>query len=78
MKRLLVILFTSLASVTGLNAQSIWNLSHLENVKKALDKPVYATAFKQLQDEADLLMEKESVSVVTKSRPLSVATSTTT
>lgn len=66
MKRFLVIIFTSLASVTAIHAQSIWNLSHLASVKEALDKPVYATAFRQLQDEADLLMEKEPVSVVTK------------
>ena len=66
MKRLLIILATSLASVTCLNAQSIWDLSHLASVKEALDLPIYATAYERLLDDANQMRTKESVSVVTK------------
>ena len=66
MKRLLVILTTILASVTYAGAQSIWDLQHLASVKGALDKPVYATAYKQLLDEAGRLMTREPVAVTTK------------
>ena len=66
MKRLLVILTTILAYVTFAGAQSIWDLQHLASVKGALDKPVYATAYKQLLDEAGRLMTREPVAVTTK------------
>ena len=66
MKRLLVILVTFLTSLIGVDAQSIWDMIHLANVKKALDKPVYATAFEQLLDEANLMMTREPVSVMMK------------
>ena len=66
MKKLIVILVASLTSVACLHAQSIWDLSHLASVKESLDKPVYATACRQLLDEADRLMTKEPVSVMLK------------
>ncbi len=38
-------------------AQSIWDATHLANVKQSIHEPFYATAYQALQAEADKLLD---------------------
>lgn len=51
-----------------LQAQSIWNIAHLENVKQSLQNPFYASAYQELKSEADKLLNVEPLSVMMKEK----------
>jgi unsaturated chondroitin disaccharide hydrolase len=47
-------------------AQSIWDISHLANVKKEINAPVYQVAYQKLIDEAEEKLRDTPVSVMMK------------
>lgn len=49
-------------------AQSIWNPTHLANVKQSIHEPFYATAYEGLKSEADKLLDVQPLSVMMKER----------
>lgn len=49
-------------------AQSIWNPTHLANVKQSIHEPFYATAYEGLKSEADKLLDVQPLSVVMKEK----------
>lgn len=51
-----------------LQAQSIWNTAHLENVKQSLQNPFYASAYQELKSEADKLLNVQPLSVMMKEK----------
>lgn len=52
----------------GVCAQSIWDASHLAEVKQSLDEPFYATAYQKLKADADGLLDVEPLSVMMKEK----------
>lgn len=52
----------------GLQAQSIWDKTHLEKVKQSIHEPYYAAACEALKAEADRLLEAEPLSVMMKEK----------
>lgn len=52
----------------SLCAQSIWNATHLANVKQSLAEPFYATAYQELKKEGDKLLDAEPLSVMMKEK----------
>lgn len=52
----------------GLHCQSVWNRSHLEQVREHLDIPVYSIAYRQLLKDANEILAKPPVSVMMKKR----------
>lgn len=53
---------------TNLQAQSIWDATHLANVKQSLQEPFYATAYQELKSEADKLLDVQPLSVMMKEK----------
>lgn len=53
---------------TNLQAQSIWDATHLANVKQSLQTPFYATAYQELKSEADKLLDVQPLSVMMKEK----------
>lgn len=53
---------------THLQAQSIWDATHLANVKQSLQDPFYATAYQELKSEADKLLDVQPLSVMMKEK----------
>ncbi|MCD8080255.1 MAG: alginate lyase family protein [Bacteroides sp.] len=51
-----------------LTAQSIWNRSHLEEVKASVTAPAYAASYEALTQEADKLLEATPLSVMMKEK----------
>ena len=49
-------------------AQSIWDATHLANVKQSIHEPFYATAYQALQAEADKLLDVQPLSVMMKEK----------
>lgn len=49
-------------------AQSIWNPTHLANVKQSIHQPFYATAYEGLKAEADRLLDVRPLSVMMKEK----------
>ncbi len=49
-------------------AQSIWNPTHLANVKQSIHQPFYATAYEGLKAEADRLLDVQPLSVMMKEK----------
>lgn len=49
-------------------AQSIWNPTHLANVKQSIHEPFYATAYEELKAEADRLLDVQPLSVMMKEK----------
>ena len=49
-------------------AQSIWNPTHLANVKQSIHEPFYATAYEGLKAEADKLLDVQPLSVMMKEK----------
>lgn len=49
-------------------AQSIWNPTHLANVKQSIHEPFYATAYEGLKAEADKLLDAQPLSVMMKEK----------
>ena len=49
-------------------AQSIWNPTHLANVKQSIHEPFYATAYEGLKAEADRLLDAQPLSVMMKEK----------
>lgn len=49
-------------------AQSIWNPTHLANVKQSIHEPFYATAYEGLKSEADKLLDVQPLSVMMKEK----------
>ena len=69
MKRITHSLFALFVGIGGsAYAQSIWDASHLADVKQALDRPYYALAYQQLKAEADGLLAVEPLSVMMKEK----------
>ena len=66
--RLVVFIQLVLILVLKAGAQSVWDGAHLVHVKSCLEQPAYATAYHQLTDEADRLMQAEPVSVMMKKK----------
>lgn len=60
----LLMLFVS----SGAMAQSIWDINHLEQVKKSLNHPNYSDAYKSLLAEANRVMELAPLSVMQKEK----------
>ena len=52
----------------SLHAQSIWDVSHLNKVKKSVDQPFYAVAVQRLVMEADNLLNVQPLSVMMKEK----------
>lgn len=52
----------------NLQAQSIWDATHLTNVKQSLQNPFYATAYQELKSEADKLLDVQPLSVMMKEK----------
>lgn len=52
----------------GLQAQSLWDKTHLEKVKQSIHEPYYAAAYEALKAEADRLLEAEPLSVMMKEK----------
>lgn len=62
-------MFALILGISGnLHAQSIWDVSHLADVKQSLDKAYYATAYRKLKAEADSLLAAEPLSVMMKEK----------
>lgn len=55
-----------LAGSTG--AQSIWDGGHLAQVKANLEEPAYATAYRQLIDDAERELQRQPLSVMMKEK----------
>ncbi len=64
----LVVFIQLVLLVMQAGAQSIWDGAHLAKVKACLEQPAYSTAYHQLKDEADGLMQVEPVSVMMKEK----------
>lgn len=52
----------------NLQAQSIWDATHLANVKQSLQNPFYATAYQELKSQADKLLDVQPLSVMMKEK----------
>ena len=52
----------------NLQAQSIWDATHLANVKQSLQDPFYATAYHELKSAADKLLDAQPLSVMMKEK----------
>lgn len=57
-----------LLPVLGAQAQSLWNPTHLENVKQSLGEPLYAVPYQALKAEADRLLDAQPLSVMMKEK----------
>lgn len=66
-KRLRLLLAFSITAMT-VCAQSIWNPTHLEQVKKSLDKPAYSIAYQNLLKQADKALNTHNLSVMMKEK----------
>ena len=57
-------------ALSGISAysQSVWDRNHLEDVKKRIDTPYYSKTYRALIQEADSLLEVESLSVMMKGK----------
>lgn len=68
MKRRLAFLASIIYFIPAIvvQAQSIWNISHLEGVKDSLDDPFYAACYNVLLERADSLLNVEPLSVMMK------------
>lgn len=64
--RILIACLTLAAS--GMQAQSIWDKTHLEEVKQSLQEPFYATAYQAVKTEADRLLDVQPLSVMMKEK----------
>ena len=49
-------------------AQSIWDTTHLANVKQSIGEPFYATAYQALKEEADQTLDTQPLSVMMKEK----------
>lgn len=67
-RRTFLAMTAALLSTSALQAQSIWDLSHLQNVKTNIHQPYYATAYEALKTEADRLLDAEPLSVMMKEK----------
>lgn len=68
MKKKTSILSALLFFVFNVCAQTIWNPTHLNEVKGSLDKPVYSIAYEQLLKDADRELTKPPLSVMIKDK----------
>lgn len=57
-----------LLPTVGAQAQSLWNTTHLENVKQSLGEPLYAVPYQALKAEADRLLDAQPLSVMMKEK----------
>ena len=62
----MVILFFCILTTAG--AQSIWDSAHLARVKAGLQQPAYATAYRQLIEEAEHQLNRQPLSVMQKEK----------
>ena len=71
MRKQLITVFGLLLSATTFSAgaQSIWDRTHLDEVKTQLDRPMYAEAYSALLRQADHLLDVKPYSVMDKERP---------
>ena len=69
MRAKIYLFITTLLLLAGnLQAQSIWDAKHLENVKQSLQNSYYSAAYQELKAEADGLLELSPLSVMMKER----------
>lgn len=67
MRKLRITILLLLTAVSSsLMAQSIWDRSHLEEVRSHLDQPYYAVAYGHLIEQADDLLNAQPLSVMLK------------
>ena len=66
--RICLIITCLMLAASSIQAQSIWDKTHLENVKQSLQKPFYATAYQELKLEADKLLDVQPMSVTMKEK----------
>lgn len=54
--------------VPCMQAQSIWNPVHLQDVKQAIEEPFYAQSYEALKAEADRVLDAQPLSVMMKEK----------
>ena len=60
--------FALLLLTASAQAQSIWDATHLANVKQSIREPFYASAYQELQSKADKLLDVQPLSVMLKEK----------
>jgi hypothetical protein len=68
MKRKIALFFAFLFLLTETFGQSIWNPSHLEEVKQSLHQPAYAQAYQNLMRDAARELNQQPLSVMMKAK----------
>ena len=69
MKKITILLsLFLLLTCSFLYAQSIWNATHLEEVKKALSQPAYNVAYQKLLEDAEKELSQAPLSVMMKEK----------
>ncbi|ADV42627.1 alginate lyase family protein [Bacteroides helcogenes] len=69
MKRKTVQLLAALLLVAmPMWGQSVWDASHLKQVKQSIDRPYYATACQDLKAQADKMLDAQPLSVMQKEK----------
>ncbi len=68
MKKKTSLFLVLLLTVTGAYAQSIWDTSHLQQVKQSLTQPAYAIAYEELMKNAEQALTQEPLSVMMKEK----------
>lgn len=69
MKKRILSSLIALFVLSGIaQAQSVWDVGHLERVKQSLDDPFYAAAYRHLLTETDALLDTEPLSVMMKEK----------
>ena len=68
MRKLIILTNLLFCMITTAGAQSIWDCAHLARVKADLQQPAYATAYRQLIEEADHQLSSPLLSVMQKEK----------
>jgi len=66
MKKIFVFIVCVIALSLHGSAQSVWDRTHLEDVRTQIDRPMYAAAYDALIHDADSLLDVEAYSVMMK------------
>lgn len=67
-KPMLALLAAASISAGTATAQAIWDRARLDNARTQLDRPMYATAYRALLDEANSMLDAEPLSVMSKQK----------
>lgn len=65
---LALLLLSPCMQTTRIQAQSVWDKNHLENVKASIGQPFYATSYQALKEEATRLLTTQPLSVMMKAK----------